>query len=98
MHDMSNVGAEVKVSTWSELRRRLATATGKALIDHDLRTGGITIEGGVPAEISRAVTGVPRGYQCTVAGLDRCDRDRMRNGWATISEYHNKKTDRQIER
>jgi hypothetical protein len=80
--------------TWPQLVRRLAAAnaTEKALIDYDLRTGAIVIVGGLPAGLTQSVTDVPRGYQCTVTGLLPHERLRLRNGWATISEYHNQRT------
>jgi hypothetical protein len=85
-----------------QLARRLAeaNATEAALIDFDLRTGAIVIVGGLPAELTRSFTNVPRGYQCTLAGLLPHERARLRSGWASISEYHNSRTvtDRKIER
>ena len=87
--------------TWPRLARRLAkaSATAAALIDYDLRTGAIVIVGGL-AELTRSITNVPRGYQCTLAGLLPHERARLRSGWASISEYHNSRTvtDRKIER
>jgi hypothetical protein len=98
--------AEVKTEqlrlTWPQVARRLAEAdaTAAALIDFDLRTGAIVIVGGLTAEQTRSFTKVPHGYQCTLAGLQPHERMRLRNGWASISEYHNRRTltDAAIER
>jgi hypothetical protein len=109
MHDVSSASIEVNEAvkveqqlTWPQLARRLAeaNATEAALIDHDLRTGAIVIVGGLPTGLTRSFTHVPRGYQCTLAGLLPHERARLRSGWASISEYHNSRTltDRKIER
>ena len=89
--------------TWPQQlvqRRAEANATAAALIVHDLSTGRIEVVGGFPAEQTRSFTNVPRGYQCTVAGLLLQERLRLRSGWATVSEYQNRRTlsDRKIER
>jgi hypothetical protein len=106
MHDVTNVTTGVKIETprrltLAQLARELrdGSATDKALIDFDLRFGLIEISGGLPADMSRSVTGIPRGYQCTMRGLGPQERLRLRSGWATISDYHNKRTvsDRKIE-
>jgi hypothetical protein len=104
MHGIPRPHDGVKVEqhfTGAELERRLAAATKteSALLDHDLRAGRIRLDRLTGAQ-SRALTGVSRGYQCTLAGLEPHERMRLRNGWATISEYHNRRTvsDRQIER
>jgi hypothetical protein len=65
-----------------------ASATRKALVDNDLRTGRMVVIG-MTADQSRRFSGTPRGYQCTVANLAQHERERLRNGWATISDYHN---------
>jgi hypothetical protein len=41
------------------------------------------------ANLSRRLSQTSRGYQCTVANLAQHERERLRNGWATISDYHN---------
>jgi hypothetical protein len=111
MHDVSKVPDQVNDVPSVKVERTLtrfdlalllkgANATFRALIDYDLRSGAIVIVGGLTADLSRAITETPRGYQCTTSGLQPHERTRMRNGWATISEYHNQRTlsDRKIER
>jgi hypothetical protein len=67
-----------------------ANATQRALLDYDLRSGRIALAG-LTAEEARSITKVPRGYQCTMSGLDRHQRDRLRFGFAEISEFHNRR-------
>jgi hypothetical protein len=67
---------------------RTANATQRVLIDSDLRTGRMAVVG-LTADLSRRLSETSRGYQSTVANLAQHERERLRNGWATISDYHN---------
>jgi hypothetical protein len=83
-----------------ELARRLktTTATRRALLAADLSAGRIELHH-LTRKQARAIAGCSYGYQNTVEKLDPHQRERVRNGWASLAEFHNRqKTDDQIDR
>jgi hypothetical protein len=103
VHSISNLptsGKSVIYVTGTKLASMLrkASATRRAVIDHDLCTGRLVVVG-LTATQAQPITKVSRGYRCTAAGLDPLQLAAMRYGWATVSQYHNKKpTDAAIAR
>jgi hypothetical protein len=97
MHDMTIVTAEVKLTGRQLLDQlKAGSATQVALLADDLTSGRVVVDR-LTRPQARRLTGCSFGYQNTVAHLAPHERQRVRCGFEKLSEYHNKKTDHQIE-
>jgi hypothetical protein len=99
MFQVKSVIVECRL-TGRQLARQIkaSTPTQLALLADDLSTGRMEVKRHT-ARQARLLTGCSFGYQNTVAHLEPHERQRVRCGFAKLSDFHNNKkpTERQIE-
>jgi hypothetical protein len=91
MHGITNLTVERKL-TGRQLERELKamTAAQRALMADDLASGRVVVDRWTRRQ-ARRQTGCSFGYQNTIAHLTPHDRQRVRCGFAKLSDFHNNK-------